>query len=315
MGVRLLNTLIRTKYNKDNVKDISILENKIIAIDTNLYIYKYSVDNKLLETFYKLCKVIMQYKIIPIFVFDGDSPEEKKVELEIRKEKKKEAYTKYIELEKVLETTTDKVKIKNIITEINYLKKQSIKVKQTEVNKIRSLVQSFGFTTVIAPDEGEKLCCYLTNNNIAHGILTEDSDAYVYGCNKIYRNINFIKKSVVEYDYSTILDTLKLNKNELTLLSIISQNDYNHNNHTIFDNYNSWIEYKNKNKKNNIMSYILNNKHIHCVNSDELTNMKKIYSFNNISKYKKYNKLYITNGPINIDNIMNIMQEEKFIFI
>ena len=178
---------------------------------------------------------------------------------------------------------------------------------------MKSLIQSFGLTTIDSPDEGEKLCSYLAKHNIVDGIITEDSDVFVYGCKKIYRNISFTHNSIIEYDLDYILEQLDLSMDEFIYLCIISQNDYNHNSDHIINNYKEWMIFKRT--KLNILEYILDNDEIlKKITSEEIVNMKKMYSFVN-SELIKYKGIIIKNGPINKVNIQNIMEDFDFVFV
>jgi 5'-3' exonuclease len=318
MGVRLLNTLIKENYN--NLSQISFedLRNKKIAIDTNIYIYKYSNTNNLIESFYKLCNIFIKYEIKPIFVFDGESPYEKNEELLIRKENKKKAKDKYNKLTEEIKHMTDINSIEQALYKLKSLKSQFLKITRTQVAEVKSLIDAFGLTTIVADDEGEKLCSYFMINNIVDGIITEDSDVFVYGCKKIYRNISFVKETIVEYDYNHILKQLNLTKEELTYLCIMSLNDYNHTGNNIIQNYNYWMLYKENNKNENdslIMSYLLDNIGIDKVGIENINNIKTIYSFYNCNNMKKYYNINIYNKKINFANIKAIMQQYNFIFI
>ena len=58
--------------------NISELSGKKIAIDISIYLYKYESNNALLESIYLMLAIFRENNIIPIFVFDGKPPPEKK---------------------------------------------------------------------------------------------------------------------------------------------------------------------------------------------------------------------------------------------
>mgnify|MGYP000672043960 CR=1 FL=1 len=49
-----------------------------------------------------MCLLFRQYKIIPIFIFDGKAPKEKQNTINDRKEKREEAKKQLLKLEKLL---------------------------------------------------------------------------------------------------------------------------------------------------------------------------------------------------------------------
>jgi len=92
MGIKQLNKFIRFKT-KDTLKQIHFSEiyGKKVCVDTMIYIYKYIKEGALLENFYKMCIQFRKYNIIPIFIFDGNIPQEKQYEIRRRKQIKENA--------------------------------------------------------------------------------------------------------------------------------------------------------------------------------------------------------------------------------
>lgn len=79
MGIRYLNRFLKDNAS-DAIKFISIAElsGKKIAVDISIYMYKYASDNNLIENMYLMLSVFRYYNVIPIFIFDGKPPAEKK---------------------------------------------------------------------------------------------------------------------------------------------------------------------------------------------------------------------------------------------
>ena len=92
MGIKHLNKFLRTECS-ESIKAITIAElsGKKIAVDISIYMYKYESNEALIENMYLMLATFCQYNIIPIFIFDGKPPTEKKALLQKRKEDKKEA--------------------------------------------------------------------------------------------------------------------------------------------------------------------------------------------------------------------------------
>ena len=101
MGIRYLNNYLRSKcHNSIHVLNMSEISGKKIAVDISIYLYKYEADEMLLENMYLMLSIFRNYNVIPIFIFDGKPPTEKKELLNKRKEYKKEAQQEYNELKK-----------------------------------------------------------------------------------------------------------------------------------------------------------------------------------------------------------------------
>ena len=97
MGIKQLNKLIRYHSPLKTI-NMADLNGKTIVIDTMIYIYKYMANDSLLENIYLMCVLMRHHNIKPVFVFDGDKPQEKKDELNRRREQRKEAWLKYDKL-------------------------------------------------------------------------------------------------------------------------------------------------------------------------------------------------------------------------
>ena len=81
MGIRELNQLIATHVPETTFQRIiplSSLAHKKIAIDISNYIYKYKSSERLIEKMYQLFIMFRNHNIIPVLVFDGKNPIEKK---------------------------------------------------------------------------------------------------------------------------------------------------------------------------------------------------------------------------------------------
>ena len=96
MGIKFLNKYIRT-YCANSIKKIHFgeLQWKKIAVDVSIYLYKFKSDQSLMEQMYLMINLFRFYNIIPIFVFDGKPPDEKKELIQQRKELRKEAKINY----------------------------------------------------------------------------------------------------------------------------------------------------------------------------------------------------------------------------
>ncbi len=79
MGIKHLNKFLRDEAQK-SIKFISLAElsGKKIAVDISIYMYKYASDGTLLENMYLMLSTMRHYDIVPVFIFDGKPPPEKK---------------------------------------------------------------------------------------------------------------------------------------------------------------------------------------------------------------------------------------------
>ena len=88
------------------------------------------------------------------------------------------------------------------------LKRDSIKLKQNDVDNVKSLIMAFGYNFIIADGEADKLCAALVRKNKVYGVLTEDMDLFAYGCPVVFRYISLTNHTIMQYN---LKDILKIN--------------------------------------------------------------------------------------------------------
>ena len=122
MGVRLLNKYLKlTIKNRNSINrvNLKVLSNKIVVIDTSIYMYKFK-EGDLYENMYNFIQTFKKYKIDPIFIFDGIPPPEKNTILFKRKQQKELAREKFYNLKKQL-ASSDSIDTDKIILEMKIL--------------------------------------------------------------------------------------------------------------------------------------------------------------------------------------------------
>ena len=233
MGIRNLNRHLRDNC-PDSIRCMNMadLSGKRIAVDISIYLYKYETENALLENMYVMLSIFRYYNIIPIFIFDGKPPIEKKALILKRKEDKTEAQEEYMILKNVLETTNDDddIEKQNIIIAMEQLKKQFVQINKEKIEKVKCLIRAYGATYYDAPGEADELCALLVIKKKVWACLSEDMDLFVYGCTRVLRYFSLISHTVVLYYTKGILDELNITQKEFKEICVISGTDYNTNN-------------------------------------------------------------------------------------
>jgi 5'-3' exonuclease len=138
MGIRYLNKFLKENAKKSiKVSHLSELSGKKIAIDISIYMYKYASDDTLIENIYLMLTVLRYYNIIPIFIFDGKPPVEKKELLQKRRHDKKEAQEEYNNLKIKLELNDnmDENDKQEIVNNMDMLKKNFVSINKVVSKK------------------------------------------------------------------------------------------------------------------------------------------------------------------------------------
>jgi len=327
MGIKYLNRFLKEEC-KDSIKLISLkeLSGKKIAIDISIYLYKYAADNTLIENIYLMLSIFRHYKIIPIFIFDGKPPSEKKELLIKRQINKKESEEEYKNLKKQLELNPnmDEIEKQEIMNNMDLLKKKFIQISKEDIESVKNLIRAYGATYFDAPCEADELCALLALKGKVWACLSEDMDMFVYGCPRVIRYLSLLNHTVVLYDLKGILCNLGITQKELREICILSGTDYNINSDTNNkrspDLYTTLKYFKKFHKDNNkdINEFYdwLQSKTNYITNYDTLKNIYNMFDIttNNDSHLHIFEDIKIINGQILYDEMKEILKKDGFIF-
>lgn len=326
MGIKHLNRFLREEA-QDCIKFISLAElsGKKIAVDISIYMYKYASEGTLLENMYLMLSTLRYYEIVPVFIFDGKPPPEKKELLQKRKEDKQEAEKEYNQLKKQLENKTiDDVEKQEVVNNMDILKKKFIHIGKNEIDSVKRLIRAYGATYYDAPGEADELCALLVIKNKVWACLSEDMDMFVYGCNRVLRYLSLLNKTVVLYNTKDILNSLGITQKELREICVISGTDYNYNENKNDDNskkgsslYKTLAYFKKYHKENSEMGFYkwLKENTDYIQDYENLLNIYNLFELNQDHTHLTiFENIKIINGPIMKEDIRNIIKIEGFIF-
>jgi flap endonuclease-1 len=297
----------------------SSLRNKKLAIDISIYLYKYQSENTLIENIYLMISLFRKYDIIPVFIFDGKPPAEKKDLLMARNSKKKEAELNYNNLKKKLEDDISEDEKQFIIDEMESERKNFIRIKQKDIEEVKNLIRLYGVTYYDAPGEAEELCALLVKKGIVDGCVSEDMDLFLYGCNKVYRYLSLATNTLVYYDTNNILKTLKCSLDEFRIICILSGTDYyNFDLGNLYKCFHIHSKFLNNKNDKSFLDWLVNNKII--LNKDDVNiihNIVDIFNYSNLTVNKKHidNSYICKNINFNRDNLKNYMKNYGFIYL
>jgi hypothetical protein len=318
MGIRNLNRFLQENCSKKAIskKHLKYFANKVIVVDTSIYLYKFSGENALLENMYLLISLFKSYRITPLFIFDGKPPPEKRALLRQRKIEKKDAESNYNLLKAKLESATNEESVE-IVKEMNNLKRQMVKVRDEDIQKVKKLMNAYGVIYFDANGEADKLCAYLLKNGKAHACMSDDMDMFLYGCDYVIRNLSLMNHTVVLYDTKEILRDLKLTENQFCEIMVLSGTDYNINSNTSLRESLRWYNEYNKycSVNNNPYGFYLwlvkNTKYV----SDYSGLLKAFMMFRfNADEFEDWNNIEIIEKITDEKDLREIMEKEGFIF-
>jgi flap endonuclease-1 len=319
MGIQFLNKILRENCDK-SIWQIGIAElsGKKIAVDISIYLYKYESNGTLLESIYLMLAIFREYNIIPIFVFDGKPPPEKKELLQKRRQDKAAAKNEYNKLKDQLEQNQDEsnnYEKNEIVATMDQLKKQFVYITHEKIEKVKELIRAYGATYYDAVGEADELCALLVIKKKAWACLSEDMDMFVYGCSRVLRYLSLTNQSIVLYHTKGILANLNMTQKEFREICVLSGTDYNINANS-FILPNTIALFRKYKELNNATFYDW----IRETNLNLDTNLlKKINSMFDILDIKHsittLENIKIYNGPIQKELVRKIMKEDGFLFI
>lgn len=174
MGIKGL-----SKYLQENipncVRQISLSElfGKTIAIDTNYYMYKYTIStDDFITKFGNQYDHLRRYGIKPVYVFDGKPPCEKQTMLDKRKR---------VNQKKNVAVTTDDLK------------------------KLKGYFKMNNIVYLECTSEADFICGKLSKENMIDGCISDDMDFLALGCKRLYREYYQTSSEIVEYNLDEIL--------------------------------------------------------------------------------------------------------------
>jgi 5'-3' exonuclease len=319
MGIKFLNKFLKNEC-KHAIRETHLnhLNGKKIAVDINVYIFKYAMEETLIENIYMMCSLFRYYNIIPIFVFDGSSPAEKKELLKQRREKKYAAKKEFTLLKNKMTNedlnSEDKIELQN---QMDILKKQFVTITQDDFAIVKQLITAYGFETIDAPREADELCALLNIKGKVWGVLSEDMDMFVYGCTKVIRYFSILNHKCVVYDHKMILKTLKINQNELREICVVSGTDYNiENKYNLFTILKLFKKYKNRKITENFYNWL--SSEIQIDDIDKLNSVFNMFVINESYKEDEelanYDKIKIQINSIDKVFIKELLKKDGFLF-
>jgi len=317
MGIPKLNRWLLDKCSPNSIKkkNLSEFEDRKIAVDISIYLYKFLMDGRFHEHLYLFLAIFKYYCIHPIFVFDGKAPVEKRDLLKKRKKDKQEASTEFVSLENQLNETEDEVKKKEIQDKMAALKKRMVKITWAHIDSAIELLVAFGFEYYLAPHEADELCVHLAVTNKVYAVLSDDMDLLISGVPRVLRLMNMMSHDITLYDTSSILRDIKMTLNEFREAVVLAGTDYDiqRQGFPIRRCFELFTEYKSVGGQQSFAEWLGQKGFIDPVDFQHTCSLfDTSANINELDDFIRQNRI-IT--KTNVMAIKNIMRQHKFIFV
>lgn len=322
MGIKYLNRFFLDNCKKKSISKTHLKSfyGKTIVVDTSIYLYKYAVDNAIVENMFLLISIFKKYNIEPIFIFDGKPPPEKKSLLIQRRIEKLDAEKKYMDMKSILDNgELIDVKKQDILSEMEQLKRQFIRITESDIKKAKNLMDAYGVTYYDADGEADVLCSYFLKTGHAWACISDDMDMFLYGCKRVIRHLSVLNHTAVLYDTESILYDLNMNEEMLRDILILSGTDYNINGETNLIETLKWLNEYNKYCKTNntgMNFYDWLKKYTKYIKDiGQLEKVKSLFCLDQRDDLLEKINTPIEDKMVDMDSMVQILKEEGFLFI
>lgn len=308
------------KCKKPNIRKthLSELSGKTIAIDTSIYLYKFMADNTLTEHFYLMISLFRNYNIVPIFVFDGKPPKEKRELLLKRRKQRKESEEQYNKLKEEYDALNDssdeKVELRK---ELDLLKRESTSISYDNLATTKALITAYGAKYEQAEGEADVLCVQLVKLGKAWGCMSDDMDMFVYGCNRVFRHFSLVKHNIIAYDFSAILDDLGMDIQTFREIAVLSGTDYNCDGQTsLGEMFELYEKYKQSVETTGFYNWVLHNSDF-IADYSIMVSIVKMFDIANYTDNLDIleNIEQVSFGEINMPALQAILEKDGFVFV
>ena len=235
-------------------------------------------------------------KIIPFYIFDGGTIQEKEQTNMIRLQKKNINKDKLDKIENIINENENENNFDLFILK-KKLEKNSIKINFNSINLLLELLDLLNIPYIFSHGEGEYLAVLLNQYKIIDMFLTDDTDPIPAGINKI---IKFYNNNVYFLDTTNLFKDLNLSTEQFCDFCILLGSDYASFNHGLKVNEILDLIHKYKSIENIINNIEIDNLVINNLNSESLpiiSNIRNIYKFSPENEKNMF---------INLHNMNNI---------
>lgn len=238
MGVQITELLPKKEA---KLEDFS---SKVVAVDAANHLYQFlttirspdgsfftdshgNVTSHLIGLFTRTTH-LMKLGIKPAYVFDGEMPQLKKLEIKRRAEAKEEAAEKYAAAEKKGDTE-----------EMRKYAARSTRLTKEMISDAKEVIEALGLPAIQAPGEGEAQASRIVAKKDAYAIASQDADSLLFGATRVVRNLSIEgrrkQNGVLGYNkiepelilLEKVLSSLGITQQQLICLAMLVGTDYN----------------------------------------------------------------------------------------
>src|SRR5262245_40650415 len=178
--------------------------------------------------FYRVTRLIADYALRLVFVFDGTPPPRKSAELERRRA-----------IRQRYEAERDEALRAGDLAAAYSKSTMTSRLTREMVSEARELLRRLGIPTLVAPSEAEAQAAYMASAGAVWAAASKDYDSLLFGAPRVLRFLTIsgkeflpsqgiarpIQPEIIELDH--LLTTLSITREQLIDLSILVGTDFN----------------------------------------------------------------------------------------
>lgn len=220
------------------------LSGKVLAVDASNHLYQFlttirapdgafftdskgNVTSHIIGLFSRTTH-LMKLGIKPAYVFDGEMPALKRLEIKRRTELKEHAAIKFT----AAEAEGDTAGMKKYAA-------MSTKLTREMKEDAKKVVEALGLPVIQAPGEAEAQAAYMTTKDDAHAVASQDADSILFRATRVIRNLSIEGRrkqaGVLGFNHvepeliilNEVLSSLGISQQQLICLAMLVGTDYN----------------------------------------------------------------------------------------
>jgi len=113
-----------------------------------------------------------------------------------------------------------------LVAERSKASRLSNSITDSMYQECQELLQMFGLPWLVAPGEAEAQCALLDTAGLTDGTITDDSDIWLFGGTKVYKNFFDQEKYVEFFSHTELVQHFGLTREKLVCVALLTGSDY-----------------------------------------------------------------------------------------
>lgn len=192
-----------------------------------------AIQQKLIIAFLNFNLTWLQAGVTPVWIWDGPSPDEKKVTRAERRSTREKQQDKIAILRAKIEAETNLLDRAPYLAEYRAMLAMVPTIRSEDIETVQGVAESLGLPSILAPGDGEAFCASLACEGHVAAVWSTDTDNYALGtpiqitkfAGRTKENVYLVEAAIIP----DIRDALGMTQEQLRDLCIMAGCDFNTN--------------------------------------------------------------------------------------